>query len=110
MMLRPDLKWMLLEDDGEIRRKVWLGYDDKGNFRAAHVVQEVDDILDANAEAEKATHGQRFGDFRRVASLPVTAFEQLGIGDAVDAQDRRYLSKILNSSDYAKFRTSRGKF
>lgn len=107
--MNPAYNWMLFEDDREIGRKVWLGYDDKGQFRAAHVEQEVDQILEANAEAEKATHGQRFGEYNRIASLPVTFFEKTGLGDAVDAGDRRYISKILNDGDNARFRTSRGK-
>lgn len=107
-MKRPDLTWLLLEDDPEIGRRVWVGYDTAGHPRAAHVEQEVDPILAANAEAEKATHGQRFGDYQRVASVPLTFFEQKGLGDALDAGDRRYLSQVLNDRDFSRFRTSRG--
>lgn len=107
--MRPDLTWMLFEDDPEIGRKVWLGYDATGAFRAAHVEQSIDSIIESNAEAEKATHGVRFGDYRRVASVPLTFFEKTGLGDAVDAGDKRYLSKVLNDADNAKFRTSRGR-
>lgn len=107
--MQPGLNWLLFDDDREIGRKVWLGYDEKGQFRAAHVEQEVDAILDANAEAEKATHGIRFGEYNRIASVPMTFMEKTGLGDAVDAGDRRFISKILNDSDYAGFRTSRGK-
>lgn len=106
--MADNLLWLLLEDDPEIGRKVWVGYDTTGSPRAAHVEQEVDDILAANAEAEKATHGVRFGDYRPVASVPVTFFEKTGLGDAIDAGDRRYLSKILNDPDHKRFRTSRG--
>ena len=102
------LKWSLFDDDQEIGRKVWIGFDDKGEPRAAHVEQEVDDILAANIEAEKATHGRRFGDYNRVASVPLTMWEKTGLGEAIDADDRRYLSKVLNDGDNRKFRTSRG--
>lgn len=107
--MKSGLNWLLFDDDREIGRKVWLGYDEKGAFKAAHVEQEIDAILDANAEAEKATQGQRFGDYNRIASVPLTFFEKTGLGDAIDAGDRRYLSKILNDADHSKFRTSRGK-
>lgn len=107
--MRLDLHWLLLEDDPEIRRKVWVGYDNEGVARSAHVEQEVDDIIAQNAEAEKATHGARFSDYNRVASVPLTFIEKTGLDQAIDARDRRYLSKILNDSDFAKFRTSRGK-
>lgn len=109
MTTATGLHWLLFDDDKEIGRKVWLGYDERGQFKAAHVVQEVDSILEANAEAEKATQGQRFGDYNRVASIPLTMWEKTGLGDAVDAGDRKYIGKILNDSDYSRFRTSRGK-
>lgn len=107
--MRPDLNWLLFEDDPELKRKVWLGYDASGQFRAAHVEQDVDGIIADNAEAEKETHGKAFGDYNRVASVPLTFFEKTGLGDAVDAGDKRYISKVLNDSDFRGFRTSRGK-
>jgi hypothetical protein len=105
----PELLWLLLEDDPEMRRKVWVGYDRAGTPRSARVEQEVDDIIEANAEAEKATHGARFGDYNRVASVPLTFIEKTGLDQAIDARDRRYISKILNDGDFQKFRTSRGR-
>ena len=107
--MKPGLNWLLFDDDREIGRKVWLGYDDKGQMRAAHVEQEVDDILAANVEAEKASHGVKFGDYNRIASVPLTMWEKTGLGDAIDAGDRKFLSKVLNDSDNKKLRTSRGK-
>lgn len=106
--MNPSLNWLLFDDDREIGRKVWLGYDATGKFRSAHVEQEVDAVLEANAEAEKATQGQRFGEYNRVASVPLTFFEKTGLGDAIDGRDKRYISKILNDADHAKLRTSRG--
>jgi hypothetical protein len=100
---------VFFEHDPEIGRTVWLVFDDKGRMKGAHVEQNVDAILAANAEAEKATHGQRFGDYNRVASVPLTFLEKTGLGDAVDANDKRFISKILNDADYSGFRTSRGK-
>lgn len=99
---------VFFDHDPEIGRTVWLVFDDKGNLKGAHVEQEIDAILDANAEAEKASCG-RFGDYQRVASVPLTFFEKSGLGDAMDAGDRRYLSKVLNDADNKKFRTSRGR-
>ena len=106
---RLDATWMLFDDDPEIQRKVWIAWDKNGLMVAAHVEQEVDSILEANVEAEKETHGKRFGDYNRIASIPLTMWEKTGLGDAVDAGDRKYLSKVLNDSDNRKFRTSRGK-
>jgi hypothetical protein len=95
--------------DPEIGRTVWLVFDDQGRMKGAHVEQEIDSILDANAEMEKSTHGTPFGDYRPLASVPLTFFEKTGLGEAIDAGDKRYLSKILNDADHKKFRTSRGR-
>jgi len=100
---------VFFEHDPEIGRTVWLVFDEMGRLKGAHVEQEIDAILDANAEAEKLSHGARFGDYNRIASVPLTFFEKTGLGEAVDAGDRRYLSRLLNDPDHSKFRTSRGK-
>lgn len=107
--MNPALNWLLFDDDREIGRKVWLGYDEKGQFRAAHVEQEVDQIIENNKTALDLSMGQKFGDYNRIASVPLTFFEQKGLDQAIDAGDRKYLSKVLNDSDHAGFRTSRGK-
>ena len=99
---------VFFDHDPEIGRTVWLVFDDRGNMKGAHVEQEVDAILEANAEAEKATHGVRFGDYNRIASVPLTFMERTGLDQAIDARDQRYISKVLNDSDNRKFRTSRG--
>jgi len=88
---------------------VWLVFDDKGNMKGAHVEQEVDAILEANKMWADISAGSRFGDYNRIASVPLTFLEKTGLGDAIDSGDRRYLSKVLNDGDNAKFRTSRGR-
>ncbi len=105
----PDLHRVLFDDDPVIGRKTWLLFDERGNIRGAYVEQDVDAIVAQNREAEKATHGVRFGDYNRVASVPLTFLEKTGLGDAVDQGDRRFMSKLLNDSDYSGFRTSRGR-
>lgn len=100
---------VLFDHDPEIGRTVWLVFNERGELRGAHVEQEVDAILEANAEEEKATHGIRFGDYQKVASVPLTFLEKSGLGDAIDAGDRRYVSRILNDADNRGFRTSRGR-
>ena len=62
-----------------------------------------------NGEAEKATHGRRFGDWNRVASVPLPLLSHMGLDTAIQMGDDRYVSKILNDSDHSKLRTSRGK-
>jgi len=100
---------VLFEHDPEIGRTVWLVFDDKGNMKGAHVEQEVDAILEANKMWADISAGTRFGDYNRIASVPLTFLEKTGLGDAIDNGDRRYLGKVLNDGDNAKFRTSRGR-
>jgi hypothetical protein len=95
--------------DPELKRTVWLVFDERGQLKGAHVEQEIDDILEGNAMCEIASHGQSFGDYNRVASVPLTFFEQKGLGEAIDGDDRLYLGKVLNDADFKKFRTSRGR-
>jgi hypothetical protein len=103
------LHWALFDNDLELGRRTYIGYDDQGHPRGAHVEQNIDAIIEANSEAEKLTHGKRFGDWNRAASVPLTFMEKTGLSEAIDARDQRYISKILNDSDYSKLRTSRGR-
>lgn len=105
----PGLHWVVLEHDPEIKRTTYVGYDDKGIPRGAHVEQEVDPILEQNALLRSANAGRKWGDYKPSASIPVTLFEKLGMQDAITAKDRKFISKVLNDSDYSKFRTSDGK-
>lgn len=100
---------VLFDDDPEIGRKVYLVFDERGNLRGAHVEQDVDHIVEMNKQALDISSGTRFGDYNRIASVPLTFLERTGLGDAVDAGDRRFISKVLNDSDNSGFRTSRGR-
>ncbi len=100
---------VLFDDDREIGRKVYLVFDERGNLRGAHVEQDVDNIIEMNKQALDISSGTRFGDYNRIASVPLTFLERTGLGDAVDAGDRRFISKVLNDSDNSGFRTSRGR-
>lgn len=102
-------KRVFFEHDPEIGRTVWLIFDDKGQLKGAHVEQDVDAIVEQNRKAEIESHGKRFGDYNRVASVPLTFLEKTGLGDAIDARDRKFISKVLNDSDNSGFRTSRGR-
>ena len=97
------------EHDPELGRTVWLIFDDFGNVKGAHVEQDATKIIEANVEAEKLTHGAKFLEWNRVASVPLTWMEKTGLDVALDMGDNKYISKLLNDSDHAKLRTSRGK-
>jgi len=92
-----------------MKRKVYVGYDDKGMPRGAHTEQEVDPILEANSVLRGMNTGKKWDTYKPAASIPLTMFEKLGMQDAITAKDRKFISNVLNVSDYAKFRTSDGK-
>ncbi len=98
---------LLLERD-EVR-EVWVTYNELGHPIRAVVLQNVDAIVEANKQALDMAAGKKFGDYNRVASVPLTFLEKTGLQDAINAGDRRFMSKVLNDGDYAGFRTSRGK-
>lgn len=70
---------------------------------------ELERVMAENVEAEKASHGVRFGDWNRVASVPLALLNSTGLDTAVQMRDDKFVSKVLNDSDFAKFRTSRGR-
>lgn len=99
--------WTLVERDPLTGRELYMMLDgDKTHFR---IDMPIDGLVDANAEAEKLTHGVRFGDWNRVASVPLNILEKTQLDTAIQMGDDKYVSKLLNDSDYSGFRTSRGK-
>ncbi len=100
---------VFFDHDPEIGRTVWLVFDDRGNLRGAHVEQDIDAIVEANKIAADISAGTRFGEYNRVASVPLTFLEKTGLDQAIDGGDRKYVSKVLNDSDHSGLRTSRGR-
>ncbi len=97
----------LFDHDLVTGRCVWVKHEgDKDIYR---IDMPIGAILDANHEAEMATHGQRFGDWNRVASIPHHLAYANGVNQAIEQRDDKWLSQFLNSSDHAKLRTSRGR-
>ncbi len=104
------MSWTLFSDDPLTGRKVWMSLDEGPPGKTLWRVElPIDGLAEANAEAEKATHGIRLPEWNRVASVPLNVLEQAGLDTAVAMQDDRFLSRWLNDTDHAKFRTSRGK-
>src|SRR5690554_740934 len=102
------MSWALFSEDAVTGRKVWMSLDEGPPGKTLwRVEMPIDGLADANAEAVKATEGVRFGDWNRVASVPLNILEKTGLDTAVQMQDDRFLSKWLNDGDNAGFRTSR---
>lgn len=103
------MSWSLFSEDEMTGRKVWMSLDEGPPGKTLwRVEMPVEGLVDANAEAEKATHGVRFGDWNRVASVPLNILEKTQLDTAIQMGDDKYVSKVLNDSDYRGFRTSRG--
>ena len=104
------MSWTLFETDPLTGRQVWMSLDEGPPGKTLwRIEMPIDGLAEANAEAEKLTQGNRFGDYNRIASVPLNTLEQSGLDTAVQMRDNRFISKWVNDSDHSKFRTSRGK-
>lgn len=87
-------------------KRVWVGFVD-GKFR-----QCTDELCDGLTEQNKQlfndSAGQRWGDGRRVASIPLAKFWR-DLMPAQEQGDQKYIKKWLNDSEHRGFRTFAGK-
>lgn len=65
-------------------------------------------ILEDNQRARADSAGKRWGDGQIVASIPLGVYFEK-IAPAKRAGDDRYIKKVLNDSDYSKWRTKDGR-
>jgi hypothetical protein len=104
-MLIKDGEWELFDHDFSSGRTVWR-YDDgqQVHFRTDY---PVDQIVKDNAVARNEMAGQRWGEGKRIASIPLNVyFDQLNAAQEQD--DQKFISKWLNDSDNRAFRTFDG--
>lgn len=98
--------WGLFDYDIETGRSVWVAQvDGEEVFRIDY---PVDDIVNANAERYNNGQGQRWGDGKRIASIPLNTF-YAELDQAHLQGDDAYLSRWLNDSDHRAFRTFPGR-
>lgn len=97
----------LFEFEAETGRSVWIKHEIDGRI-TMRVDMPVDSILDQNKEFANDSIGKRFGDWARVASVPLELMDQSGLSEASKQKDDRFISRWLNDSDNRKFRTFRG--
>ena len=103
-----DGNWKLFAYDQETERSIWSTWiDGKITFR---IDVPVDHIIQANTVDRNADHPHRFGDYVRIASVPLQHYHEVGLADAMLQQDDKFLSRWVNDSDNAAWRTRSGSF
>ena len=101
-----DGDWELFDHDPRSGRTVWRLFDGAAtHYRTDY---PVDKILQDNAAAKSDMSGKGWGEGQRVASIPLNVyFDKLA--EATRQGDQNYISKWLNDSDNAGFRTFEGR-
>lgn len=107
---RFDGPWMLLSDHPEIGQRRWVRRD-PDNPCKWHVKTESwapSLIAEANAEMLKASEGQRWGNGKVAARIPLSVLYGPELGPAFKDGDQQYIRKYLNSPDNRHLRTFEG--
>ena len=101
--------WTLEEVNAEMMTSDWSKFNPAtGETQMMTIQHNLDDLIDRNQALETASNGQRFGDGKIVASIPMPVFSQ-HLADPVGQKDRAAIKRFLNDPDFKKFRTFRGK-
>lgn len=104
-----DGDWELFEWDPVTGRTVWIMEDgDKTHVRTDYPVAN---LVRQNAEQRNMAQRGWSGDWHHIASTPLNLLhdESLGLIEALDQGDDKYLSRFLNDSDNAAWRTKEGR-
>jgi hypothetical protein len=99
--------WRLFEYWGDIRKVTWARMNDEQQM-TVRTVMPVDDLLERNERLRNESVGERWGDGKKVASIPIHIWQR-ELAEAQREGDEKFMSKWLNDSDHAKFRTKEGK-
>lgn len=112
-MLAPsrfDGHWMLLSEAPEIGQRRWIMRDPENPYK--YYVKTTSWapslIAEANAEMLNASAGQRFGDGKVVARIPLADLYGPKLGPAFKAGDQPYIRKFLNDPENRHMRTFEG--
>lgn len=98
--------WTLVEYTPSLDRSLWAMFQDgRWVFRVDY---GVDNILKLNNEDSIRTKNERFGEWRKVASVPIGHWHK-ALDEAATNDDDNYIRRHLNDPDNRKFRTFRNK-
>ncbi len=104
-MVIKDGDWRLLHWDPATNQSTWKMYD--GEKTVIRVDCPVDQLVKANTEERNATAGERWGDWRKIASIPTNVWWDK-LNPAVAQHDDKYIKRWLNDGDNRAFRTFDG--
>ncbi|XHB99358.1 hypothetical protein ABWH97_13925 [Nitratireductor sp. ac15] len=99
-------KW-LIEKDDLTGIETWFHTASDGKFTVEDVQPDVSPTLDRNKASYNDNAGEKFGDMRHIASIPLSVYwelERKGI-----TKDDKAFSRWLNDPDNRFFRTFPGK-
>lgn len=102
-----DGDWVLFDHDFKLKRTVWARQNPDGSttYRTDY---HVDDTIEANAAMRNAASKGWKGDWHKVASIPLNVFHDQ-LAEASRQDDRKFISRFLNDSDNAKWRSKEGR-
>ncbi len=102
-----DGQWRLLSDDPVLKQRKWFLYDNEGNM-VIKTETYVEDMVADNTAMLNESIGQRFGEGRIVARVPLDVY-YAKLAEAQAGGDDRYVKKWLDDSDNRAWRTFRGR-
>ena len=94
--------------DDDAGTRVWCKHE--GGGLVFRVDQDVRSIVEQNTAIRNETQAKGFGDWVRVASVPLTLMDKAGLNEAKANGDDKFLRRWLNDGDNRAFRTHEGKF
>jgi hypothetical protein len=97
--------WVVISHDPMTGRTI--EHMDLGSHIAVRTTYPSDDLMDLNAERRAENAGKRWGDGAVAASIPLNVYFDK-FAEARQNNDSKYIKKLLNDSDFSKFRTKEG--
>lgn len=105
----PDMTgFLLLEVDPQTGIRTYFRTEPDGTTTICHQ-QDVEQVYEANKLLYNESAGRKMGEWELVARVPNTLIDGLGISQAIQQKDRKFLGKVLNDSDNRKFRTHKAR-
>lgn len=102
-----DGDWHLVDYNPWSKQSRWRRDNPDGTI-TYRMDQPVDELVRVNAEIRKDTAGQRWGEGKRIASIPTNVWWRGGLARAAEQGDDKFLSKWLNDPENRAFRTFEG--